>query len=62
VSEQSAFLDAIVANPDDDSPRLVYADYLEENGEPERAAFIRVQCELSRLPAGDRREALSAKQ
>jgi uncharacterized protein (TIGR02996 family) len=45
-----AFLDDIVANTDDDTPRLVYADWLEENGQPERAEFIRVQVELERLP------------
>ena len=42
----TALLAAILANPDEDTPRLVYADWLEENGEPERAEFIRVQCEL----------------
>jgi uncharacterized protein (TIGR02996 family) len=43
------FLRAIQAAPDDDAPRLVYADWLEEHGEPERALFIRVQCELARM-------------
>jgi uncharacterized protein (TIGR02996 family) len=27
-----AFLQAIIENPDDDTPRLVYADYLDEGG------------------------------
>src|SRR5262245_37608955 len=45
------FLRMIIENPDDDGPRLVYADWLEEQGEAERAEFIRVQCELARLPA-----------
>ena len=40
---------AILAQPDEDTPRLVYADCLEENDQPERAEFIRVQCELARL-------------
>jgi uncharacterized protein (TIGR02996 family) len=35
-----AFLTDISANPDEDGPRLVYA---EENGEPERAELIRTQ-------------------
>src|SRR5262245_65421532 len=48
-----AFLDDIVANIDDDTPRLVYADWLTENGQDERAEFIRVQVERSRLPAWD---------
>ncbi len=37
------FLKAICENPDDDTVRLVYADWLEENGDPERAEFIRCQ-------------------
>ena len=43
-----AFLETIRENPDDDGPRLVYADWLEERGDP-RSEFIRVQCELSRV-------------
>lgn len=39
--EAAAFLRAIAANPDDDTPRLVFADWLEEHGEPERAEFVR---------------------
>ena len=46
-----AFLAAICANPADDTPRLVYADWLDEHGQPERAEFVRVQCELARLEA-----------
>ncbi len=45
-----ALYEAILANPDDDLPRLVYADWLEENGQSDTAAFIRVQCELARTP------------
>jgi uncharacterized protein (TIGR02996 family) len=47
------FLADIVANIDDDTPRLVYADWLSENGQDDRAEFIRVQVERSRLPAWD---------
>jgi uncharacterized protein (TIGR02996 family) len=50
-----AFLRAIVARPDDDTPRLVYADWLEEHGDADRAEFIRGQCELERLKAEGRR-------
>jgi uncharacterized protein (TIGR02996 family) len=35
------FLQAIVENPDDDTPRLVYADWLDEHGDPARTEFIR---------------------
>ena len=34
---------AIVAHADEDTPRLAYADWLDEHGDPDRAAFIRVQ-------------------
>jgi uncharacterized protein (TIGR02996 family) len=44
-----AFLADIVEHPDDDTPRLVYADWLEDHGEEAQAEFIRVRCELARL-------------
>jgi uncharacterized protein (TIGR02996 family) len=49
-SEQDALLEAICAAPADDTPRLVYADWLDEHGEPEHAEFIRVQIELHNRP------------
>src|SRR5688572_9295030 len=52
-SDESALLQTIVENPDDDAPRLVYADWLDEHGQPERAEFIRVQCAAAQLPAGN---------
>ena len=59
---ERGFLDDIVANIDDDTPRLVYADWLDENGQPERAEFIRVQCELARAePWTPRHSELSAR-
>jgi len=48
VSDGDALLKAILANRDDDTPRLVYADWLTENGQEARAEFIRVQVELMR--------------
>ncbi len=45
-----AFLADIIAHPEDDSLRLIYSDYLSEQGEEERAEFIRVQIELARVP------------
>lgn len=50
MSERTAFLEAIHADPTEDTSRLVFADFLEENGEPERAEFIRVQVELAGIP------------
>jgi uncharacterized protein (TIGR02996 family) len=51
MSDGDALLRAILDNPDDDAPRYVYADWLDENGQPERAEFIRAQLQLARLPA-----------
>jgi uncharacterized protein (TIGR02996 family) len=50
MSDRDALLAAIRAQPDEDTPRLVYADWLDENDRPERAAFIRAQVELARTP------------
>jgi uncharacterized protein (TIGR02996 family) len=41
-------LDAVRAEPDDDTPRLVLADWLDEHGDSARAEFSRVQCDLAR--------------
>jgi uncharacterized protein (TIGR02996 family) len=51
VTDQAPFIAAIIARPDDDLPRLIYADWLDENGECERAEFIRCQVELARMPS-----------
>ena len=53
MNDRDALLTTIFADPDDDAPRLVYADWLEENGEADHAAFIRVQIELARHPEED---------
>jgi uncharacterized protein (TIGR02996 family) len=45
---EAALTAAVVSTPDDDLPRLVFADWCDENGEPERAEFIRLQCALAR--------------
>jgi uncharacterized protein (TIGR02996 family) len=42
------FLEAIAKRPEENEPRLAFADWLEAS-DPERAEFIRVQCELVRL-------------
>lgn len=52
-----AFLQAILENPDDDTPRLIYADWLEERGDP-RGEFIRIQCQLAVMSADDERRSL----
>ncbi|MFL5328384.1 MAG: TIGR02996 domain-containing protein [Gemmataceae bacterium] len=43
--DHASFIAAIVANPKDDVARLVYADWLDEQGDP-RGEFIRVQIDL----------------
>jgi uncharacterized protein (TIGR02996 family) len=50
MGEREALLRAVCENPDDDLPRLVFADWLEEQGELERAEFIRGEVELDRQP------------
>ena len=46
---ERSFMRAIIERPDCDLPRLAFADWLEENGEPDRAEFCRVQIELAEL-------------
>jgi uncharacterized protein (TIGR02996 family) len=62
MSDEETFLAAIRANPDDDTVRLVYADWLAENGAADRGEFIRVDIELARTPpteeADERRRAV----
>ncbi len=40
---EDAFLEAILADPEDDGVRLVFTDWLEEHGDLDRAEFIRLQ-------------------
>src|SRR5215218_9211252 len=55
MGDEPALLRAIREAPADDGPRLIYADWLDEHGQPDRAEFIRLQCAVDRLPDGDRR-------
>ncbi len=55
--EEEGFLRAIGANPDDEATRLVYADWLEERGDP-LGEFLRIQCQQKRLE--ERKRALWA--
>lgn len=49
MTDREAFLKKIIDYPEDDTPRLVYADWLDEHGEPERAEFIRAQIKLAEI-------------
>jgi uncharacterized protein (TIGR02996 family) len=54
--DEAAFLRAICDAPDDDTPRLVFADWLEETGKPvnvDRAEFIRLQIRLHHEPEAE---------
>ena len=44
-----ALLDLVIKHRASDGPRLAFAAWCEHNGEPQRAEFIRVQCELARI-------------
>lgn len=48
----AGFVRAICENPGDDAVRVIFADWLEENGEPERAKIIRTQIAAEWYPAG----------
>lgn len=61
MTDAPSFFRAIEANPEEDTPRLVYADWLDEQGgaaNAGRAEFIRVQCEEAREPDDTRRGVL----
>ncbi len=56
MADEISFHQLIAARPDDDGPRLLYADYLDERGDPAsigRAEFIRVQCALAAAASND---------
>src|SRR5690349_6519973 len=48
MTDEDAFIQAIVANPDDRTAKLVYADWLDERSDP-RAEFLRLHARLGEL-------------
>jgi uncharacterized protein (TIGR02996 family) len=64
VTDEAALRAAVLAHPDDDTPRLVYADWCDDAGDADRAAFIRAQVEAARAepwsPAAREAEARAA--
>lgn len=50
MTNPDAFLDQILTDPDDDRPRMVYADWLLASGDP-RGELISLQCALARHAA-----------
>src|SRR5437763_813402 len=66
MSHLSGFLHAILADSVDDSARLIFADWLEEQDDPAlavRGEFVRVQCQLAAwVPDLERRTQLQRRQ
>ncbi len=52
MTDRDAFIAAIAATPQEDAPRLAFADWIEEQGDATRAGFIRDQVRLARLRPG----------
>jgi uncharacterized protein (TIGR02996 family) len=50
-----ALLRAVTEQPDDDGPRLIYAEWLAEHGDVDRAEFVQLQCAAAALPPGTAR-------
>lgn len=46
MNDAERYLASVIASPDDDRPRIEFADWLEQNGARERAELIRIQCSL----------------
>ena len=45
MTHEDAFFQAILERPRDDAPRLIFADWLDDHGDCDRAEFIRLQCQ-----------------
>ena len=53
MTQQDALYRTVCEHPNEDTPRLIFADLVEEEGDSLRAAFIRTQVELARVPDYD---------
>jgi uncharacterized protein (TIGR02996 family) len=65
MTHEEVFLQDVLENPDDDAPRLVYADWLLDRGDADgagRAEFIQLQCALARPGPDAPRAALRARE
>src|SRR5829696_8412243 len=61
MTHEDAFLQDVLERPEDDTPRLIFADWLDDHGKYARAEFIRLQIERSRLPPSPAAAALDAR-
>ena len=59
---ERGYLEAIVAAPRDDGPRLVYADWLQREGEALHGELITVQCALAQQGDERRQASLRARE
>ena len=59
MSDDEAFIRAIMDSPGDETPRMVYADWLEERGDP-RGAYLRAEQEAVRTGDTSKMEELAA--
>ena len=57
MTPEDAFLDDIREHPDDDAPRLIFADWLDDHGETDRAEFIRARVYRARIRGRESPEA-----
>ncbi len=63
MTPDNPFLKALLAEPEDDTLRLAMVDWLDENDQPARAEFVRVQIELARgVPDRERLRYLESRQ
>ncbi len=60
--DERALIAAVAQAPDDDLPRLVFADWLDEHGRDVWAELIRVQCELASVTGEEERASLVARE
>src|SRR5262249_48004439 len=61
MGQEQAFLQAVLEAPEGEAARLIYADWLEERGDP-RGEFLRLECLLRSLrPHEPKYEATKAK-
>jgi uncharacterized protein (TIGR02996 family) len=54
MTTDDAFLQDILANPEDDTPRSIYADWLDEQGDP-RGEFLRLAVAWHEMSRDDAR-------
>jgi uncharacterized protein (TIGR02996 family) len=62
MTPEDAFLEDVREHPDDDAPRLIFADWLDDHGDADRAEFIRGRVYRARLRGRESPEVVSLSQ